>query len=171
MAFGLSWGGEYGKLLLTLFRILAVVAIGYYLLKLIKQKAHPGFVSAISLIMAGAIGNILDSVFYGKIFSLSTPSQLASLLPSEGGYANWLHGRVVDMLYFPIYEGYLPHWLPIWGGQYLIFFRPIFNVADASISIGVILIMLFQRKFFKDHKTIQAAPLPAVESVEVEGNQ
>lgn len=149
MAFGWSLGGESGKLMLSLFRLMAVLLIGYYLVRLVKQKASTGFITSISFIMAGAIGNILDSVFYGKIFSASTPKKLAILFPEEGGYANWLHGRVVDMLYFPLYEGFIPAWVPIWGGEYLIFFRPIFNLADASITTGVILIILFQKRFFK----------------------
>ncbi len=152
MAFGMSLGGENGKLLLSLFRLLAVGVIGYYLVRLVKQRAHPGFIVSISLIMAGAIGNILDSVFYGKIFSESTPQKIATLFPEEGGYAGWLHGRVVDMLYFPVYEGFLPSWIPFWGGDYFIFFRPIFNIADAAITTGVILIVLFQRQFFREPK-------------------
>ncbi|MBA2423409.1 MAG: lipoprotein signal peptidase [Chitinophagales bacterium] len=150
MAFGMSLGGDNGKLLLSLFRLLAVGVIGYYLVRLVKQRAHAGFIVSISLIMAGAIGNILDSVFYGKIFSESNPQNIATLFPDEGGYAGWLHGRVVDMLYFPVYEGFLPGWIPFWGGDYFIFFRPIFNIADAAITTGVILIILFQRQFFKE---------------------
>lgn len=155
MAFGWSLGGEWGKLTLSLFRLLAVLLIGYYLVRLVRQKANSGFITSISLIMAGALGNILDSVFYGKIFSTSTPQQLAVLFPDGGGYAEWLHGRVVDMFYFPLYEGFIPHWVPIWGGEYFVFFRPIFNIADASITTGVFLIILFQRQFFqvKDGKT------------------
>lgn len=161
MAFGWSLGGEWGKLLLSLFRLLAVFLIGYYLVRLVKHKAHSGFITSISFIMAGAIGNILDSVFYGKIFSMSTPSTLAVLFPEGGGYAGWLHGRVVDMLYFPLYEGFLPEWIPIWGGDYLIFFRPIFNIADASITTGVILIILFQKRFFRPNKKAQDAEVEA----------
>mgnify|MGYP000870973670 CR=1 FL=1 len=158
MAFGMSLGGDNGKLMLSLFRLLAVFGIGYYLVRLVKQKAHPGYISSISLIMAGAIGNILDSIFYGKIFSASTTLRPAELFPAGGGYAGWLHGRVVDMLYFPVYEGFLPAWIPVWGGQYFIFFRPIFNIADASITIGVILIILFQRRFFHDRQKREASP-------------
>ena len=159
MAFGWSLGGEWGKLTLSLFRLLAVFLFGYYLVRLVKQKSHAGFITSISLIMAGAIGNILDSVFYGKLFSASTPQQLAVLMPEGGGYATWLHGRVVDMLYFPLYEGFIPPWVPIWGGEFLIFFRPIFNIADASITTGVFLIILFQRQFFKQHdKQVKAIP-------------
>ncbi len=158
MAFGWSLGGEWGKLTLTLFRLLAVILIGYYLVKLVKQQSHRGFITSISLIMAGAIGNILDSIFYGKLFSSSTPQQLAAFLPEGGGYAPWLHGRVVDMLYFPLYEGFIPHWVPVWGGEYLIFFRPIFNIADASITTGVFLIILFQKHFFRHENKDKAVP-------------
>lgn len=156
MAFGMSLGGDSGKLMLSLFRLIAVFVIGYYLVKLVRQNAHPGFITSIALIMAGAMGNILDSVFYGRLFSESTPDKIANLFPPGGGYEAWLHGRVVDMLYFPVYEGFLPNWIPLWGGEYFIFFRPIFNIADASISIGVILIILFQKRFFKEKK----APVP-----------
>ncbi len=149
MAFGWSLGGEWGKLLLSLFRLVAVFLIGYYLVRLVKQNAHPGFITSISFILAGAIGNILDSVFYGMIFSASTVQTAAKFLPAAGGYAGWLHGRVVDMLYFPLYEGFIPSWIPYWGGEYVIFFRPIFNIADASITTGVLLIILFQKRFFK----------------------
>lgn len=164
MAFGWSLGGDAGKLMLSLFRLLAVFLIGYYLVKLVNRKANTGFITAISFIMAGAIGNILDSVFYGKIFSASSTNELSTLFPAGGGYAGWLHGRVVDMLYFPLYEGFIPPWVPVWGGEYLIFFRPIFNIADASITIGVLLIILFQKQFFKPKQTIETAatsPLPS----------
>lgn len=164
MAFGMSLGGDSGKLILSIFRIIAVVAIGYYLVRVVKQKAHPGFIISISLIFAGALGNILDSVFYGKIFSASTTLQPAVLFPAGGGYANWLHGRVVDMFYFPLYEGFLPKWVPFWGGDYFIFFRPIFNIADASITTGVLLIILFQKKFFRDNKRKEAEVPAPIES-------
>ena len=155
-AFGMSLGGESGKLILSLFRIIAVIGISYYLVKVINEKAHLGFIAALSLILAGALGNILDSVYYGVIFSESTQSTVATLFPPGGGYEKWLHGRVVDMLYFPLYEGFLPHWVPIWGGDYFIFFRPIFNIADASITTGVLMIVLFQKVFFKEEKTLEA---------------
>jgi len=163
MAFGMSLGGDSGKLILSVFRIIAVVAIGYYLIRVVNQKAHPGFIVSISLIFAGALGNILDSVFYGKIFSASTTLQPAVLFPAGGGYANWLHGRVVDMFYFPLYEGFLPKWIPFWGGDYFIFFRPIFNIADASITTGVLLIILFQKKFFRENKRKEVVVDPGIE--------
>ena len=145
MAFGLELGGSYGKLFLSLFRMVAVVGIFFWLRSLIRQNAGALTVASVSLILAGALGNIIDSAFYGMIFSESLGSA-ATLFPEEGGHGSFLHGRVVDMFYFPLYKGYLPDWLPIWGGNYFIFFRPIFNLADASISVGVALMLLFQRK-------------------------
>lgn len=149
MAFGLEFAGEYGKLALSLFRIFAIGGIGWYLNHLVKNKAHVVLISSIAFIFAGALGNIIDSTFYGVIFS-SSEFQLASLFPAEGGYSSLLHGKVVDMFYFPILKGNFPDWVPIWGGDYFIFFRPVFNIADASISVGVILILLFQGVIFKD---------------------
>jgi len=134
MAFGMEFGGEFGKLALSLFRIAAVAGIGYGLHYLIKHKYHRGLVLNVALIFAGALGNIIDSVFYGKIY----------------GYETWFHGRVVDMLYFPIAEGHFPTWIPIWGGDEFVFFRPVFNLADAAISVGVILILIFQKNYFKE---------------------
>ena len=148
MAFGLEFGGHYGKLALSLFRIVAVFGIGYYLYTLIKQKMPTGLIISLSMIFAGAIGNILDSVFYGLIFNESF-NQLATFMPEEGGYADILHGRVVDMFYFPMFEGTYPDWFPFWGGEYFLFFRHIFNVADSAITVGVVLIILFQKRFFE----------------------
>ena len=152
MAFGLEFAGEYGKLALSLFRIFAIGGIGWYLNHLVKNKAHVVLISSIAFIFAGALGNIIDSTFYGVIFS-SSEFQLASLFPAEGGYSSLLHGKVVDMFYFPILKGHFPDWVPFWGGDYFTFFRPVFNIADASISIGVILILLFQGVIFKDTDT------------------
>jgi len=149
MAFGMSIGGEFGKLILSIFRIIAVGAIGYYLYHLSKKKANFGLMLAIALILAGALGNIIDSAFYGLIFSHSSYHTVATFLPEDGGYSNFLYGKVVDMLYFPLIKGNFPDWLPIWGGQDFIFFRPVFNIADSSITIGVSLLLIFQRKFFK----------------------
>lgn len=134
MAFGMEFGGEFGKLALSLFRIAAVAAIGYGLHYLIKHKYHRGLILNVALIFSGALGNIIDSVFYGKIY----------------GYETWFHGRVVDMFYFPIAEGHFPTWFPIWGGEEFVFFRPVFNLADAAISVGVILILIFQKSYFKE---------------------
>lgn len=150
MAYGMEFGGEYGKLFLTVFRILAVLGIGYGLFYMVKNKYHRGFTLNVALILAGALGNIIDSVFYGVIFSESTQIQKAILFPDGGGYASLLHGKVVDMLYFPILDGTFPSWFPIWGGESFLFFRPVFNIADSAISIGVILILIFQKRYFKE---------------------
>lgn len=149
MAFGLAFGGSWGKLLLSIFRIVAVVAIGYYLLSLTRSKTRQGVIFGLSLILAGALGNIIDSAVYGLLFSESTYYQIACFLPDSGGYAGFLHGRVVDMLYFPVIETTLPSWIPIWGGEPFQFFRPVFNLADASITTGVFYLLIFERSFFK----------------------
>ena len=152
MAFGLDIPGKLGKPVLTLFRIVAVIIIGWYLNKLVKENVKTGLVLCVALIFAGAMGNIIDSVFYGLIFSESTYFHLASLFPQEGGYAPLLYGKVVDMLYFPIIQGTWPDWVPRMGGQEFIFFRPIFNLADSSISVGIMIILLFQRRFFHEER-------------------
>jgi signal peptidase II len=150
MAFGITLGGKAGKLFLSLFRIGAVGFLIYYIRKLIDAGASMGVLTCFALILAGAIGNILDSAFYGVIFSESSyHGGLAEIFPSEGGYASLLHGKVVDMLYFPMIDTYLPDWLPIWGGERFQFFKPVFNVADSSISVGIVSLLVFQRKFFK----------------------
>lgn len=151
MAFGLEFAGEYGKLFLSIFRIFAIVAIGWYLSRLVKEKVHTGLIVSISLILAGAIGNMIDSAFYGMIFSDSF-NQVAQFMPEEGGYSDFLHGRVVDMLYFPIIEGYFPEWVPFWGGEHFLFFRPVFNIADSAITIGVFILLFFQKSFFSEEK-------------------
>jgi signal peptidase II len=150
MAFGLGIPGELGKPVLTIFRIIAVIIIGWYLRQLAKKNAPTGLVLCVALIMAGAMGNIFDSLFYGLLFNESTYFSVASLLPSGGGYAPMLYGRVVDMLYFPIIQGHFPSWFPWHAGEEFIFFRPIFNIADSSISIGIIWILLFQKRYFKE---------------------
>lgn len=147
MAFGLEFGGKWGKIALSIFRLLAIGGLGYWLLKLIKTRASGVAVTAVSLIFAGAIGNMLDSLFYGLLFSDSY-GKIATFLPAAGGYAPFLQGHVVDMLYFPLISGNFPDWLPIWGGDYFIFFRPIFNLADTAISVGVGLLLLFQKRIF-----------------------
>lgn len=146
MAFGMEFGGEYGKVFLTSFRLLFVVAIFFYLKKVVKEKANKLYIYCIAMVIAGATGNIIDSVFYGKIFN-GSEFQIASFMP-EQGYASWMHGRVVDMFYFPILNGHFPTWFPLWGGDEFVFFRPVFNVADASISVSVILMILFQKRIF-----------------------
>ncbi len=149
MAFGMELAGEFGKIILSVFRIVAVIGIAYYLHQLGKKNAPTGLIVSISLVLAGALGNIIDSAFYGMIFNDSYP-QVASLFPAEGGYATFLHGKVVDMFYFPLIDGVFPDWVPFWGGDRFVFFRPVFNVADSAITIGIALILLFQRKFFKE---------------------
>lgn len=148
MAFGLDLPGNNGKLILSLFRIIAVIGIGFYLRYLIRLKSHNGLIIAVSMILAGALGNIIDSVFYASIFSGSTQFTTATIFPEGGGYGSFLHGYVVDMFYFPIVKGYYPEWLPLKGGDPFEFFRPVFNVADSSISLGVLSILLFQKKLF-----------------------
>lgn len=150
MAFGLEFGGEMGKLALSLFRIVAIIFIAIYLRKLIKEHANRGLIFCVSLVFAGATGNIIDSAFYGMVFSESPPfsPQTAVMFPPEGGYSSFLHGRVVDMLYFPIIDTTWPSWVPYLGGDRLQFFRPIFNVADSAISIGMATILFNQKRFF-----------------------
>ena len=148
MAFGISLGGDYGKLALSLFRIIAVGFLIYYIRLLLNSKVSFGLLVSFALILAGAIGNILDSAFYGLIFSDSTHGEIASLFPESGGYERFLHGRVVDMLYFPLIDMTLPSWMPFWSGERFEFFKPVFNIADSSITTGVLNILLFQRSFF-----------------------
>ena len=151
MAYGWKFGGEWGKIVLTLFRLAAVIFGFYYINKIIEKKYHPGFLICAGLIFAGALGNLIDSMFYGLIFEESSEftRNVAAIFP-EKGYAGFLHGKVVDMLYFPIIKGArFPAWIPFWGGEEFIFFRPIFNLADASISTGIIAILVFQKRFFK----------------------
>lgn len=158
MAFGFEFGGEFGKLTLSVFRILACIGGAFYIRHIIKTKEHPGFIFSVSLILAGAMGNILDSAFYGLIFDKGTMlnTDFQEYMPYDGvasltshGYAPSMYGCVVDMFYFPIVNGHFPDWFPICGGEDFQFFRPIFNFADASISCGVIVIILFQKKFSK----------------------
>jgi signal peptidase II len=154
MAFGLSLGGNLGKLALSVFRLLAVGFLIYIIHSLVKAKETFGVILSFSLILAGALGNILDSAFYGLIFS-STPYHggVATLYPEGGGYASFLFGKVVDMLYFPIIDTRFPDSFPIWGNQRFQFFRPVFNISDASISTGVITLLLFHRRIFKSKPT------------------
>jgi signal peptidase II len=147
MAFGMEMGGKPGKFILSLFRIFAIFGIGWFLKSLIAKKANPGLILAVSSIMAGAIGNIIDSAFYGMIFSESF-NQPAILFPPGGGYSSFLHGRVVDMFYFPIINTHWPDWSPFKPGESFVFFRPVFNIADSAITCGVFSIVLFQKKMF-----------------------
>jgi signal peptidase II len=146
MAWGAEFGGKAGKLFLTIFRLFAITGIGYWLYKSIKSKAHNILIIAISLIFAGALGNIIDSVFYGIIFN--TPYNEIATMFAEQPYGKLFFGKVVDMLYFPIWSGDLPSWLPFWGGKPFTFFNAIFNVADTAISTGVGLLIVFNKKVF-----------------------
>ncbi|MFI3315287.1 MAG: lipoprotein signal peptidase [Rikenellaceae bacterium] len=148
-AYGMELGGEYGKIILSLFRIVAVIALSFYVSLLIDKRTPRKVLFAFSLIVAGATGNIIDSLFYGMIFTESTPYQVAEFVNWGEGYTTFLHGNVVDMLYFPIINTTLPDWLPFWGGEPYIFFSPIFNVADSYITIGAIFLILFCRNHFK----------------------
>jgi signal peptidase II len=151
MAYGWKFGGDWGKMLLTLFRLAAVIFGVFYIKKIIEKKYHPGFIVCAALIFSGALGNLIDSLFYGLIFEDSSgfSYNVAKIFPAHG-YAGFLHGKVVDMLYFPIIRNaHFPSWIPVWGGEDFEFFRPIFNLADASISTGIITILVFQKRFFK----------------------
>jgi len=153
MAYGWSFGGAAGKMILTLFRLGAVIFGVFYIKSIIKKKYHSGFIICASLIFAGALGNLIDSMFYGLIFeeSIYGSSTAAKIFPAHG-YAGFMHGKVVDMLYFPIIrDAHFPDWVPFWGGEEFVFFRPIFNLADAAISSGVITILVFQKRFFAHH--------------------
>jgi signal peptidase II len=148
MAWGWKFGGNFGKMFLTLFRLAAVIFGVYYISTLIKKNYHNGYIICAGLIFAGALGNLIDSMFYGLIFEESTYDHVAKIFPAHG-YAGFLHGRVVDMLYFPIIKTHYPGWFPFVGGDEFEFFSPVFNIADASISFGVIALFLFQKRFVK----------------------
>lgn len=143
MAFGIRWNSEFGKIALTIFRIAAMIGIGYYLYSMAKKKAHSSFLFSMSLILGGAVGNVIDSTFYG-VFLENQPL---------GSFSPWFHGQVIDMLFFPIFDFYWPEWVPFLGGDYFLFFSPVFNIADSSIFIGVTTILVFQKRFFKEDKS------------------
>ncbi len=147
MAFGMEFGGKTGKIILSVFRIIAVIGIGWYLVHLNKNNEPFGLIISVALILAGALGNILDSAFYGIIFNESY-NQVAQFMPEEGGYSSFLHGRVVDMLYFPVIKGQYPDWFPFWSNRPFIFFRPVFNIADSAVTVGVSMILIFQKRYF-----------------------
>jgi signal peptidase II len=142
MAFGIELFDTY---ILTVFRLIIVSILGYYIVKLLKKGFKAGFLMCLAMIFAGAVGNIIDTAFYGVLFDHSY-GQLATFLPSDGGYSTFLHGKVVDMLYFPLIDTVLPSWVPVWGGKEFVFFRPIFNIADSSICVSVFVLLLFYRK-------------------------
>ena len=148
---GMAFGMEiFNKFFLTGFRIMAAIAIAYLLVQYVKKNYKTGFLVCVSLILAGAIGNIIDCVFYGEIFSESTNSLLATFVPIGEGYSEWFFGKVVDMFYFPIIDTYWPTWMPLVGGEHFIFFSPIFNFADAAISCGIIALILFYGKYLSN---------------------
>ena len=174
MAYGWKFGGNWGKVALTVFRLGAVVFGTWYLGQIIRKKYHKGFIICAALVYAGALGNLIDSCFYGLIFDkgMVFDPQLKEYLGYSGlaafskhGYASFLHGNVVDMLYFPVIKGHFPTWVPVWGGDDFEFFRPIFNIADASISTGIISILFFQKRFFRhrneasEHHTVETKAL------------
>lgn len=153
MAFGIRWENEFGKLALTLFRIVAMFGIGYYLWRSAWRGAHTGFLICLGLILGGAVGNVIDSTFYGVLLNNAPPDASTP----------WFHGQVIDMLYFPLFDFVWPEWVPFFGGTYFEFFSPVFNIADSSIFIGVIIILIFQKRFFGSKE------LPATTSENPEG--
>lgn len=158
MAFGLKFGGATGKLILTSFRILAVIGIGYYLMLQVRKGISMTLTLLMACILAGAMGNIIDSVFYGHYFTESTFLTKAIVAAPGEGYSSWFRGKVVDMFYFPIIESHYPIWIPKLGGREFIFFRPVFNLADAAISIGVFSILIFYRNEFLSPKVESVNP-------------
>lgn len=158
MAWGMELGGNWGKLILTLFRLVAVTLGSWYLVKLIRDGFSKGFIICASLIYAGALGNLIDSMFYGLIFEESTYMHVAGFVSPGNGYGGFLHGKVVDMLYFPMIRSTFPEWIPFLGGNEFEFFSPIFNIADAAISVGVLTLLAFQKRFMqKKHEVTGAA--------------
>lgn len=166
MAWGMELGGNWGKLILTLFRLVAVTFGSWYLVKIVREKHTTGFIVCASLIYAGALGNLLDSMFYGLVFEESTYMHVARMFPPGGGYGGFLHGKVVDMLYFPMVHSNFPSWIPFLGGKEFEFFSPIFNIADASISVGVLTLLAFQKRFLQRTHEIEAASANANLSAE-----
>jgi signal peptidase II len=162
MAFGMEFGSHIGKYFLSIFRLVVIGALIWYLLKLLKKEAPFGLVACFSLILAGAIGNMIDGAFYGMIFN-HPAGEVAVLFPAEGGYSSFLQGRVVDMFYFPLIETNYPAWFPIWGGREFVFFRHIFNIADSAVFIGVFSIFIFHRHHFGEGKKTEAAAVSANE--------
>lgn len=166
MAWGMELGGNWGKLILTLFRLVAVTFGTWYLVKIIREGYHKGFILCACLIYAGALGNLVDSLFYGLIFEESTYMQVAKFVSPGNGYGGFLHGKVVDMLYFPMIRSTFPAWMPFLGGKEFEFFSPIFNIADASISVGVLTLLAFQKRFL--HKEYDESPASEENTVSTE---
>ena len=160
MAFGIRWNNEFGKLALTVFRITAMVGIGYYLVKMARKGTSSGFLWCMALILGGAVGNVIDSTFYG-VFLNNHPTN--SPTP-------WFHGQVIDMLFFPLFDYTWPEWVPFFGGEYFLFFSPVFNIADSSIFVGVVIILLFQRRFFGDKLHPEDYHTPEPDSIEANEN-
>ncbi len=167
MAYGWKFGGNWGKMALTIFRMIAVIFGTWYLAKIIKEKQHKGFIFCASLVYAGALGNLIDSAFYGMIFDkgMTVDPTFKDYVGYQGlahfstkGYASFLHGNVVDMLHFPIIDTTWPQWVPYFGGNKFVFFNPIFNIADASITTGILSILVFQKRFFKQHNAKETHP-------------
>ncbi len=166
MAWGMELGGDWGKLILTLFRLVAVTFGSWYLVKIVKEGYHKGFIVCASLIYAGALGNLIDSLFYGLIFEESSYMHVAKFVSPGQGYGGFLHGKVVDMLYFPMIRSTFPSWIPFLGGKEFEFFSPIFNIADAAISVGVLTLLVFQKQFM--HKAHSTEKTPADNTVATE---
>lgn len=158
MAFGFEFDAEYGKLFLSIFRIIASAAIAWGIISLHNKQAHKGFITCIALILGGALGNVIDSVFYGVFLE-------GNMIP--GSSTPWFHGQVIDMLYFPMFEGRFPLWMPIWGGEYFLFFSPVFNIADSAIFVGVTTILIFQNRFTAQHFEQPAAKAANAETAHV----
>jgi len=167
MAFGIEFGNNIGKYFLSIFRLAAIGLLGWYVGKLLKKDEPFGLIACFSLILAGAIGNMIDGAFYGIIFNHPS-GEVATLFPSGGGYSSFLQGRVVDMFYFPMIETHYPSWFPIWGGQEFVFFRDIFNIADSAVSVGVVSIFIFYRHHFGEPKKTDIQTVPPSENEETE---
>jgi signal peptidase II len=170
MAFGMELGGTWGKLALSIFRIIAICGLSYYLYRIIKSGENLFYIVCIALVIAGATGNLIDSAFYGLIFNDSY-GQVATMFPAGGGYESFLYGNVVDMFYCPVIDSYYPDWVPFVGGDRLLFFRPVFNVADSAITVSVFIMIVFYRKVFRKnidvtgdaHKATEAQESSAIE--------
>ena len=159
MAWGWKLGGDWGKIVLTVFRMIAVVYGIWLLNRLINKKYSTGFIFCVALIFAGAFGNLIDSMFYGIFFERSNEYTVSKFLSGGGGYAGFLHGEVVDMLYFPLIHSTFPKWLPFVGGEPFEFFSPVFNIADASISVGLLIILFFQNRLLKQREATKEHPV------------